>query len=87
MLEGQILQPLLVGRRLEVNPLLVFLALWFGGLFWGVAGIILATPALVALKVIAEHANSGKSVVEFLGPNDQSPDRDKKLKELAGRLE
>ena len=37
--------------------------------------------------VIAEHANSGKSVVEFLGPNDQSPDRDKKLKELAGRLE
>ncbi|MGO9992006.1 MAG: AI-2E family transporter [Steroidobacteraceae bacterium] len=87
MLEGQIVQPLLVGRRLEVNPLLVFLALWFGGLFWGVAGIILATPALVALKVIAEHANSGKSVVKFLGPNDQSPDRDKKLKQLAGRLE
>jgi predicted PurR-regulated permease PerM len=87
MLEGQIVQPLLVGRRLEVNPLLVFLALWFGGLFWGVAGIILATPALVALKVIAEHAKGGKSVVRFLGPNDQSPDRDKKLKKLAGRLD
>lgn len=87
MIEGQIVQPLLVGRRLEVNPLLVFLALWFGGLFWGVAGIILATPALVALKVIAQHANSGKSVVEFLGPNDQSPDRDKTLKQLAGRLD
>jgi len=56
-------------------------------LFWGVAGIILATPALVALKVIAEHTKSGKSVVEFLGPNDQSPDRDKKLKQLAARLD
>ena len=45
---GQFVQPLLVGRRLKVNPLLVFLALWFGGLFWGVAGIVLATPALLA---------------------------------------
>lgn len=53
-IEGQVAQPLLVGRRMEVNPLLIFLALWFGGLFWGIAGIILATPTLVALKVIAD---------------------------------
>lgn len=86
LIEGQIVQPLLVGRRLEINPLLVFLALWFGGLFWGVAGIVLATPTLVALKVIAEYANSGKSVAELLGPNDQSPDRDKALKDFAGRF-
>jgi predicted PurR-regulated permease PerM len=77
--EGQIVQPLLVGRRLEVNPLLVFLALWFGGLFWGLAGVVLATPALVALKVVAEHAISGKALLEFLGPNDQSPDRKTRL--------
>jgi predicted PurR-regulated permease PerM len=77
--EGQIVQPLLVGRRLEVNPLLVFLALWFGGLFWGLAGVVLATPALVALKVVAEHAISGKALLEFLGPNDQSPDRKAQL--------
>jgi predicted PurR-regulated permease PerM len=55
------MQPLLVGRRLELNPLLVFFGLWLGGLFWGIAGIVLATPALVALKVIAENATSGKS--------------------------
>jgi predicted PurR-regulated permease PerM len=79
-IEGQIVQPLLVGRRLEVNPLLVFLALWFGGLFWGVAGVVLATPALVALKVAAQHAISGKALMEFLGPNDQSPDRGNRLR-------
>lgn len=72
-IEGQIAQPLLVGRRLEVNPLLVFLALWFGGLFWGVAGIVLATPVLVTLKVIAENSTSGKSMMEFLGPNEPGP--------------
>jgi predicted PurR-regulated permease PerM len=81
-IEGQIVQPLLVGRRLDVNPLLVFLALWFGGLFWGLAGVVLATPTLVALKVVAEHAISGKALLEFLGPNDQSPDRKMRLAKL-----
>jgi predicted PurR-regulated permease PerM len=81
-IEGQIVQPLLVGRRLDVNPLLVFLALWFGGLFWGLAGVVLATPALVALKVVAEHAISGKALLEFLGPNDQSSDRKMRLAKL-----
>jgi predicted PurR-regulated permease PerM len=87
MIEGQVAQPLLVGRRLEINPLLIFLGLWFGGLFWGIPGIIMATPTLVALKVIAENTKSGKPMMEFLGPNDQTPDRDSKLKKFARRLD
>jgi predicted PurR-regulated permease PerM len=74
-LEGQVVQPLLVGRRLEVNPLLVFLGLWFGAMFWGIAGVILATPILVALKVIAENAPDGQSMLQFLGPNKSSSSR------------
>jgi predicted PurR-regulated permease PerM len=71
-IEGQFVQPLLVGRRLRLNPMLVFLGLWFGGLFWGVAGIILATPTLVALKVVAENARRGEPLVNFLGPHAQN---------------
>jgi predicted PurR-regulated permease PerM len=67
-IEGQVLQPLLVGRRLRLNPMLVFLALWFGGFFWGIAGIVLATPTLAALKVVAENSIHGKQLVEFLSP-------------------
>jgi predicted PurR-regulated permease PerM len=85
LIEGQIAQPLLVGRRMEVNPLLIFLALWFGGLFWGIAGIVLATPTLVALKVIAENSKNGKPMMEFLGPNNQAEDRDMTLKRFARR--
>jgi predicted PurR-regulated permease PerM len=77
---------MLVGRRLELNPLVVFLALWFGGLFWGVAGIILATPSLIALKIIAENSSGGKALLEFLGPADRSPARDQKLRSIARRL-
>ncbi len=68
-LEGQVAQPLLVGRRLDINPLVVFLALWFGGLFWGIPGILLATPILVTLKVLAENSERGKPLLEFLNPN------------------
>jgi predicted PurR-regulated permease PerM len=68
-IEGQFVQPLLVGRRLQLNPMLVFLALWFGGLFWGIAGIILATPTLVAIKVVATSARGGEPLLDFLSPH------------------
>jgi predicted PurR-regulated permease PerM len=71
-IEGQIVQPHVVGRRLALNPMLVFLALWFGGLFWGIAGIILAMPTLLTLKVVAENRADG-TLKNFLGPNDASP--------------
>lgn len=69
MIEGQFVQPLLVGRRLQLNPMLVFLALWLGGCFWGVAGIILATPTLATLKVIAANATNGRQLLDFLSPH------------------
>jgi predicted PurR-regulated permease PerM len=84
-LEGQIVQPLLVGRRLAVNPLVVFLSLWFGGLFWGIAGILLATPTLVAIKVVAAHSARGKPLLEFLGPNKEVIEREHKLREFTRR--
>jgi predicted PurR-regulated permease PerM len=67
-IEGQVVQPLFVGQRLEINPLMVFLAVWFGGWMWGIAGITIAVPSLVALKVAAEHSTRGKPLVEFLSP-------------------
>jgi predicted PurR-regulated permease PerM len=67
-IEGQIVQPLLVGHRLEISPLLVFLAVWFGGWMWGIAGITIAVPSLLALKVAAEHSEHGQPLVAFLSP-------------------
>ena len=69
-----------------MNPLVLFLALWFSGLYWGVAGIVLAMPSLVALKIVAENSSGGKALLEFLGPADPSPTRDQKLRRLARRL-
>jgi predicted PurR-regulated permease PerM len=72
-IEGQIVQPLFVGQRLKLSPIIVFLALWFGGWFWGIAGIVLAIPTLVAIKVAAEHSQHGAALVEFLSPGKGKP--------------
>ena len=72
-LEGQVVQPLLVGHRLEINPVLVFLAVWCSGWMWGVAGIAIAVPALVALKVAAQHSQNGAALRDFLSPKNTVP--------------
>jgi predicted PurR-regulated permease PerM len=63
-LEGQVLQPVLVGRRLDISPPLVLLGLWFGGWMWGVAGVAIATPLLVTVKVAAEELSRADQDVE-----------------------
>ncbi|HEY5102267.1 MAG TPA: AI-2E family transporter [Steroidobacteraceae bacterium] len=71
LIESQLVQPLFVGHRLEVSALIILLAVWFGFWFWGIPGIVLAVPLLVALKVASEHLEGWHSVREFLSPNPQ----------------
>lgn len=67
-LEGQVIQPLALGRRLALSPLMVFLGLWLWGWLWGVAGMFLATPILLTVKAISCELRSWSAVAEFLGP-------------------
>jgi predicted PurR-regulated permease PerM len=55
-IEGHIIEPIFLGKRLDLNPLLVLLAVWLGGWLWGVAGVVLALPMLLALKVATRMA-------------------------------
>ena len=62
LIESQLVQPLFVGHRLEVSALIILLAVWFGFWFWGIPGVVLAVPVLVALKVAAEHLEGWRPV-------------------------
>jgi predicted PurR-regulated permease PerM len=55
-LEGQFLTPALMGRRLELNPFAIFLAIAFCTWLWGPLGAFLAVPLLMALNVALGHA-------------------------------
>jgi predicted PurR-regulated permease PerM len=55
-LEGQFLTPYLMGRRLELNPFAVFLAIAFCMWLWGPVGAFLAVPLLMAATAAIESA-------------------------------
>jgi len=54
-LEGHLITPMLVGRRLTLNPLVVFLALAFWTWMWGPLGALLATPLSIIGLVVVHH--------------------------------
>jgi predicted PurR-regulated permease PerM len=56
MVEGQFLTPAFMGRRLELNPFAVFLAIAFCTWLWGPVGAFLAVPLLMSLTVAFGHA-------------------------------
>jgi predicted PurR-regulated permease PerM len=45
--ESQFITPSVLGKRFDTDPLIVFLAIVFGGWLWGPAGALLAAPLLV----------------------------------------
>ncbi len=59
--------PRFVGRRLQLNPLAVSLALLFWTWIWGAAGLIFAIPILGAAKIVCDHVDSLRGLGEWLG--------------------
>lgn len=79
-IEGQILQPFLMGRFVALHPLGVIFALGAGILLAGVAGALIAVPAAAALNAVVQHlaryTQVGEEVEETnLGPPEAVADR------------
>jgi predicted PurR-regulated permease PerM len=54
-LEGHFVTPTIIGRRLELNALAVFLALAFWTWLWGPMGAFLSSPLLIMALILKEH--------------------------------
>jgi hypothetical protein len=63
-LEGQVVQPLFVGRRLELRPLAVLLGVWLLGALWGVVGIYPGSADTTDREGRAEHNARGQGVAD-----------------------
>ncbi len=62
-----VLYPKIIGKRLQLNPLAVTLALLFWGWLWGAMGLILAVPVTAALKIIFDHVEGLRPWGAWLG--------------------
>nr|WP_082708974.1 AI-2E family transporter [Marinobacterium profundum] len=58
IIEGQIVTPLVLGHRLSLNPLMVFLSVLFWFWLWGVAGALMAVPMLITLKLVGDRVDA-----------------------------
>jgi len=54
-LEGTVLAPILVGRSLELHPMVIILAVTVGGLVWGIIGAALAVPLVAVLTGVVMY--------------------------------
>jgi predicted PurR-regulated permease PerM len=66
IIEGQIVTPLVVGRRLEINAVAIFVAVAFWSWLWGFVGALIAVPLLVVIKVFCDNFDGLKHVGNFL---------------------
>jgi len=55
IIEGQFVTPVVVGRRLTINPLTIFLAIAFWAWLWGPFGAFLAVPLCIVGVVTTDH--------------------------------
>ena len=66
-LEGYILTPWLTGRASRMNPVAVFVGVLAWGWLWGLWGLFLGVPILMAIKAVCDRVDDLKAVGELLG--------------------
>ena len=54
-IQGWVLEPLILGPQVKINPLFTILTLVLGELLWGISGIILALPIIAIFKIICDY--------------------------------
>lgn len=57
-LEGQLITPSILGRSMEMSPILVFLSIAIWGWMWGLIGVFLSVPILIAARLASEQYES-----------------------------
>jgi predicted PurR-regulated permease PerM len=61
------LTPYILGNRLALNPVVVFVSVLFWGWLWGVPGALLAVPVMATVKIFCDHIQGMGAMGEFLG--------------------
>ncbi len=56
MLEANVVTPLIVGRQLTINPIMILISLSFWSWVWGTAGALLAVPLLIIIQTVVRAA-------------------------------
>ena len=70
-IESNLVSPWLVGSRLAINPLSIFLSVLFWGWLWGLAGALIAVPLLISLRCISRRHPKLRVVALYLSASSR----------------
>jgi predicted PurR-regulated permease PerM len=71
VISGYIITPWLTSRTSRLNAVVVFVGVLAWGWLWGVWGLLLGTPILMALKAICDRVDELRAIGELLGGSDK----------------
>jgi predicted PurR-regulated permease PerM len=74
-IEGQIVTPLLISRRMRLNTPILFLVVAFFAYIWSVVGMVVAVPILIVAKIVCDEVEGLRAVGHFLGDSSDRPPR------------
>lgn len=66
IIEGQLVTPILVGHRLDLNPLVIFIAVIFWTYMWGFVGALVAVPIIASSRIILSNIPATQPVARLL---------------------
>jgi AI-2 transport protein TqsA len=65
---GNFMEPLLMGRRIGLSPLVVVLSVFFWGWMWGPVGMLLSVPITMTIKIALENSSEDlRWVAQMIG--------------------
>ena len=70
---GSVVEPMLLGRRLGLSTLVIFLSLVFWGWVWGPMGMLLSVPLTMVVKIALENTEDLRWVAVMLDANPRAP--------------
>lgn len=71
-IESQLIQPWVMARRIELNPVALFVSLAFVVWLWGVPAAIIAAPMLIVIYTFSKHTPALQPLAALLAPVTKS---------------
>lgn len=68
----QFLNPVIIGKRMALNPVVIFCGILVWGWMWGIPGALIAVPILVVVKIFCDRIPRFNYIGEFLGEDSNS---------------
>ncbi len=70
---GNVIDPMIMGESLDLNPVVILLALMFWGAIWGIVGMLLAVPITAVMRILLSRFEGTKPLAEILAGRLPAP--------------